>query len=890
MKRTLLLPLGDYWSFNEIYSKIAIKAYKNIVFCLILAFSMLSAFPANAQAPTGYSLAWSDEFNTTSLDTTLWKYRTGVAGTSYLKPENVVLENGKIRINLKKETYGGKAYTAGGIITKTPRRYGYYEVSVKIDGGYGWHEAFWSSWKSGFDDLNPAYDNMDKLEIDCFEHYADYANNYYTYGAIQWSPFTGNANRDYKTVAENLSSSYNVFGFEYTPDYLNYFYNGQLVKTVDTRKLPSHDLYLWLTCIANKPNATDSGAVFFDYLKCYEISPANYNLRKGPFIAHLDSLKLPLHSAAKDLWIEAEDFKNKKNWTKELDENMVVLKGYTQRDATRDSTELTAVTGIKIDSAGNYKLWVRSRDFTVGQGTRKFKVILNGQQVPGEFGNHGANGYAWQSAGTYYLPQGTTSLKLFDSSQNFARCDKFLLTSDTSFIPVGIGANSNVQHVAPSGSGEPFTPGNLVVLRIGDGLTALTSGNATSVFLDEYTSSGALVRSIPMPVAATGTNKRLTLSVSAADKTEGYLSRSPDGKFLALAGYDAAPGLAGVSTSASATVKRTIGIVDADGIVNTSTSLNTFSGVAIRSAVTSNGTDIWTTGGNNGIRYTTLGSATSIAITTPTARCLNIFNNQLYGSTTATNLRIAQIGTGMPVTAGQTMANLPGIATTSGSPYGIYMADLSSSVPEVDVMYVADEGTNALSKYSLVGGTWVLNGKIGTATDLYRGLTGKQNGAEVVLYATRKNSGLTIGGEIVSITDTTGYNVNFAAPQVVLVASAPANTIFRGIALAPDTITAQTFSMLKSPIKTPQEKSAVLRVFCSNGSDDLQIVVTSKTKLQGPLRIVNLITRNVVYTGNLKTEAEKSSSVIKVKNLVPGYYSAAYTTSLGLIYCKFSYQ
>lgn len=890
MKRTLLLSLRDDWPFYEIYGKIGIGAHKNFFFCLILFFYFLSPFRVNAQAPAGYSLTWSDEFNTTLLDTTLWKYRTGVAGTSYLRPDNVVMENGKIRINLKKETYGGKAYTAGGIITKTPRRYGYYEVSVKIDGGYGWHEAFWTSWKSGFDDLNPAYDNMDKLEIDCFEHYADHANNYYTYGAIQWAPFTGNANRDYKTVTENLSSSYNVFGFEYTPDYLNYFYNGNLVKTVDTRKLPKHDLYLWLTCIANKPDATDSGVVFFDYLKCYEISPANYNLRKGAFIAHLDSLRLPVHSAGRDLWIEAEDFKNKKNWTKELDENMVVLKGYTQRDATRDSTELTAITGIKIDSAGTYKLWVRSRDFTAGPGTRKFKVLLNGQQVPGEFGNHGTNGYAWQSAGTYYLPQDTATLKLFDSSQNFARCDKFLLTTDTSFIPVGIGAESNVQHVVPAGTGDPFTAGNIVVLRIGDGLTTLISGSATSAFLDEYTPAGTLVRSIPMPVGAAGTNKRLTLSVSATDKTEGYLSRSPDGKFLALAGYDAAPGLAGVSTSSSTTVKRIVGLVDADGIVNTSTSLNTFSGVTIRSAVTSNGTDIWTTGGNNGIRYTTAGSATSIAITTPTARCLNIFDGQLYGSTTATNLRIAQIGTGLPVAAGQTMTNLPGIATTTGSPYGIFMADLSGSVPGLDVMYVADEGTNALSKYSLVGATWVLNGKIGTASDLYRGLTGRQNGTEIVLYATRKNSGLTTGGEIVSITDTTGYNVSFASAQVVLVAAAPANTIFRGIALAPESNTTQTFGMLRTTANKSQEKAAVLRVYNSAGRDALEVVVTSKTKLQGSLRIVNLITRNVVYNDNLRTELEKSSSVIRIKNLAPGYYVASYITSLGMIYCKFSYQ
>ena len=59
-----------------------------------------------------------------------------------------------------------------------------------------------------------------------------------------------------------------------------------------------------------------------------------------------------------------------------------------------------------------------------------------------------------------------------------------------------------------------FTPGNLVVLRVGDGSGTLSSA-ATPVFLDELTPSGALVRSVPLPTATAGTNRRLTMSGSA---------------------------------------------------------------------------------------------------------------------------------------------------------------------------------------------------------------------------------------------------------------------------------------------------------------------------------------------------------------------------------------
>ena len=41
----------------------------------------------------------------------------------------------------------------------------------------------------------------------------------------------------------------------------------------------------------------------------------------------------------------------------------------------------------------------------------------------------------------------------------------------------------------------PFTTGNLVLVRVGDGAAALTNA-ATPVFVEEYTPAGALVQSI----------------------------------------------------------------------------------------------------------------------------------------------------------------------------------------------------------------------------------------------------------------------------------------------------------------------------------------------------------------------------------------------------------
>src|SRR5947207_11871586 len=105
-----------------------------------------------------------------------------------------------------------------------------------------------------------------------------------------------------------------------------------------------------------------------------------------------------------------------------------------------------------------------------------------------------------------------------------------------------------------------FTPGNLVIYRVGDGTAALAS-SGTVVFLDEYTPAGVLVQSVAMP--STGTSGRLVASGTAT--TEGFLTRSQDGRYLIVPGYDAA---LGATVTSSTTAPRMIGRVDGSGVLN----------------------------------------------------------------------------------------------------------------------------------------------------------------------------------------------------------------------------------------------------------------------------------------------------------------------------------
>lgn len=391
----------------------------------------------------------------------------------------------------------------------------------------------------------------------------------------------------------------------------------------------------------------------------------------------------------------------------------------------------------------------------------------------------------------------------------------------------------------------------------------MAAGEAQPVFLDEYNSCGNLVRSIPMPVSVSGNNKRLTLPISTSDYTEGYISLSQDGSKLALAGYDADPGTAAVSSVSSTTVKRMVAVVGGDGTVNTATALGAFSGQAVRAAVV-DGSGIWVSGGSGGIMYTTLGSTTHVQITNATARSLVVSGGQLYASSTSGAFRLTAVGTGLPATAGQTMVNLPGLPTT-GSPYQFLIVNAGSGS---DVLYMAHD--NLLRKYSLSGGTWISNGAIGIASDKYRAVTGQFNAnGTVTLYAIRRNDNATgAGGEIVTLTDSTGYNNDFSAVVPALIVPANDNNVFRSIVMAPDVMAANTVSR-KGPVNETADSLSLK--LSPNAARERVVVTFNKTNMSRPMIVVTNAAGQIVRQLS-PASIQAGQATIDLQGLPKGVY------------------
>lgn len=346
---------------------------------------------------------------------------------------------------------------------------------------------------------------------------------------------------------------------------------------------------------------------------------------------------------------------------------------------------------------------------------------------------------------------------------------------------------------------QSFTAGNLVVFKVGKG--SATTDTLTSagfpVNIEEYTTAGVYVRSLPMPVTVNGANKRLITSGSA--NTEGQITRSADKKYLLVPGYDTFPDPTRLSINGapSTAINRVVGVIGTDAVVNTTTSLtDAYSSNSFRAVASTDGTNIWLAGtaspatGTAGVRYTTKGSTTCSPVnafnTVSNIRMVNVFNNQLYITTGSGAYKaISEVGTGIPTDSAQTVTVLPGmpnLTTATNDPYAFEIKPGTG-----DIAYVTDARSKVngggVQKWVLTAGTWNLAYTLdsGLTTGL-RNLVVDWSTATPTIYCTTGESYAKNlpGNKIVKVVDADSVSA------FTVLATADVNYMFRGIAFAPE--------------------------------------------------------------------------------------------------------
>jgi hypothetical protein len=373
-------------------------------------------------------------------------------------------------------------------------------------------------------------------------------------------------------------------------------------------------------------------------------------------------------------------------------------------------------------------------------------------------------------------------------------------------------------------SGAPFTPGNLVLTRVGDEefTVKLTPGNAAPVYLVEIDpSDGSIVQEIKVPAVeleAAGNNHRLTLST---DLRSGILTRSDNGLYLHFGGYDADPGTLEVARTLATDVKRVIARVDASGAIDTVTALSDCyfgpaSQAAFRGVASADGTGFWLTGRDGSgdssfarVRYAAYASSTSVALNNGEPRdprVVNVYNGRLYVSHNVNgsgNGQYRGVGTStnspLPTAALSDVFNrLPGYAAPEGtetiSQYDFVMFDMNDDDGVLDTLYVADDRTpnsfGGIEKFELVEDLWTYRYTLRAGLPQFspgiRTVTGRRNDeGQIELFAVTAVD--TIGSKLVKVTDLgcQPSGVDPCEEEFVTLAESPTDNVYRGVRFAP---------------------------------------------------------------------------------------------------------
>lgn len=249
-----------------------------VALVLLVGSLALAAEPVVATQPVctdnslgGYKVAWADEFDVPTLDTAKWVYRTDSKHWSTQKPENVSISHGRLILTLKKEQASGKEYTGAGIISREAFMYGYYEARMKVPAGSGWHTSFWMMQHDTSGGTGPkvAHQELDVIENDSVNPMG------YGVNVHRWKG-------EHKTFGNkhiptpDLSADFHVFGCEFTPETVKYYFDGKLVQTVDATAFEHGEQHIWLTSIASylgKTKAVDDtrlpATAEYDYVRFF---------------------------------------------------------------------------------------------------------------------------------------------------------------------------------------------------------------------------------------------------------------------------------------------------------------------------------------------------------------------------------------------------------------------------------------------------------------------------------------------------------------------------------------------------------------------------------------------------------------------------------------------
>jgi beta-glucanase (GH16 family) len=241
----------------------------------------------------GYTLVWTDDFNSGSLDAAAWAVQGGdgcptICGwgnneQEYYtgRPENLFFQDGKLIIEARKESFGGKPYTSSKIISKGKKffKYGRIDIRAKLPKGKGIWPALWMLPENNVYGGWPTSGEIDIMELVGHEPGK-------VYGTLHFGPGPGSTmiSRGYTLAGSAaFNDEFHVFSMEWKQDQIKLFVDNNLYSTVNKTDVtpatyPFNEDFFFIFNLAvggNWPGNPDASTLFpqwmiVDYIRVYQ--------------------------------------------------------------------------------------------------------------------------------------------------------------------------------------------------------------------------------------------------------------------------------------------------------------------------------------------------------------------------------------------------------------------------------------------------------------------------------------------------------------------------------------------------------------------------------------------------------------------------------------------
>jgi hypothetical protein len=170
--------------------------------------------------------------------------------------------------------------------------------------------------------------------------------------------------------------------------------------------------------------------------------------------------------------LEAESFENCGGWA--VDQQFMDIMGspYLLAHGLGEPVP-DAITSVRFPSAGDYRVWVRTRDWVAPWKAKgapgRFQVLIEGIPLATIFGTEGAD-WHWQDGGVTRVPA-QARITLHDLTGFEGRCDAIFFCADTKFVPPEKGeALAALRNELLGTQKEPLDGGSYDLVVVGGGI------------------------------------------------------------------------------------------------------------------------------------------------------------------------------------------------------------------------------------------------------------------------------------------------------------------------------------------------------------------------------------------------------------------------------------